>query len=566
MMKASGTWGRLYAVIEAELRSLARQKTPFVLRTAYAALAALIILQMGTTRIPGGSGQALPMLAYQAFATVARSQIGLALLAGALLGVASAYSERHNRTLGLLVLSQLSPLEVMLGKLLALLGLVATVLIGGLPVFAIIGWAGGLDYDWLAALGVLTVVLAAQGIATGLACGFHWRSGTGAAFAAIGLLAVPFIFVRITDMGCCLLLSFQLFGSGALAMEYVALQGQLPRQTSGVVELGIVMSLVWTAVMIYLGSRELPKAAAKGAGRGLRGAFEKLDAYFEEINIGNIRFGSGQPRPPRGNPVAWLGNISAGLALPQYGFRLLTAALLLGCWSLVLVLDGGRWAGPVTLFWAGVATVLALAAGAATFGEEKARGNLPLLLVTPMSARSILVGKLYITLRLLLMVGLPLAALLAYWRMLDHSFSWQQQPFLVFFLSGPVCGYLLARHLSLVLSSSLRAGFGAALVLAGLLTLFNLGRQAFWHTDLGVAVAAVAVVAALVVGLWARVRRRYGTALVALLAAVGTALAAFSGVVGWGLTEWHPLVPLAVALFIDVYTRSTFDSALGRSS
>ena len=219
----------------------------------------------------------------------------------------------------------------------------------------------------------------------------------------------------------------------------------------------------------------------------------------------------------------------------------------------------------MTVFWAGAVTVLALTAGAATFGEEKARGNLPLLLVTPMSAREILVGKLYITLRLLLMIGLPVVALLAFWGSIDRWLPWQWRPFLVFFLAGPVCGYLLARHLSLVLSSSLRAGFGAALVLAGLLTLFNLNRQPLGHNVLDFSVVAVVAATALVVGRWANARRRSGTALVAYLAALGIALAGLSGVTGWGLRQWHPLVPLAAALFIDLYTLRSFDRALGRS-
>ncbi len=556
---------RVRAVIQGELRSLARQKTPFVLRTAYAALAAAIILQMGgSIRAPGMSGQVLAMLAYQAFSSVAFAQTFLAMLAGALLGVASAWSERHNKTLGLLVLSQLTAREVMLGKLCALLGLVALVLIGALPVFAIIGWAGGLDYGWLAALGLLTLVLAGLGVSTGLALGFHYRSGIGAVLASVALLALPLVAARVLPDAGCLTFPLSLVGSIGQAIQEVASQGQ-GQGDGGTVVLGILVALVWIVMMVRVGSQALVRSAAGGEGRGLRGEFEKLDAFFEGINVGGIRLTSGKHRPPRGNPVAWLGRTSAGLGLPHYGFRLLAAALLLSCWSLVLVLDGGRWAGPVKLFWGGVVTVVALAAGAATFGEEKARGNLALLLATPLSAHAILRGKFYVTLRLLLVIGLPVGAILYFWVSVAGWMAWDWRAFWVYVLAGPVCGYLLARHLSLVLASSLRAGFAAALVLAGLVLFWGFGRHPFWWGASGVATVFGIFSAAVATGVWANARRRPGTALVAFLAALATVFAVGPGRMGLPFGQLHPVVPLAAALCIELYTTRVFDRSLGRS-
>ena len=555
---------RIQAVIQAELRSLARQKTPFVLRTAYAALAAAIILQFGWIQVPGTTGQTMASASYRAFFSMAWIQMILAMFVGAMLGVASAYSERHNRTLGLLVLSQLAPGEVMLGKLLALLGLVMSVMLGALPVFAIIGWAGGLEYGWLGALALLTGVVAAQGIAVGLAAGFRWRSGTGAAFAAVILLATLTFLSRLMDPSC-LTTPLYLLSHVDWAMQKVATQGQVPEEDR-IFGLGLLVSLAWTALMMRVGSQALPRAAAGGGGRGLRGVFEKLDAFFEDINVGGIRLGSGQPRPPRGNPVAWLGRTSAGLGLPQYGFRLLTLALLLSCWSLVLVLDGGRWARPVILFWAGVVTVMGLAAGAATFGEEKARGNFGVLLSTPLSARAILRGKLLITLRLVLVVGTPVVALLAFWGSVDRWMPWEWQPFVVYFLAGPVCGYLLARHLSLLLVSSLRASVGAGLLLASMLLLLNLGQHPFWQRNPDVvAIGGVltAIAAAVGIGVWAERKKRPGIALVAFLAALATVLAAISGMLDLRLGEWQPWVPLMAALGIDRYTVRAFDRVFG---
>ena len=504
--------GRIRAVVRGEMRSLARQRTPFVMRTIYGALVAAVVLLAigGATASPGtfSSGQMLAIRAYGAFSAVASGQMLLAALLGAIVGVVSAHGERQNRTLGLLVLSQLRPGEVILGKLAALLGLVASILIAGVPVFAILGWAGGLDYRWLGWLAALTLAAAAQGIATGLALGFRWRSALGAAFTSLLLMVAPIVLAwgfgydRLDDFHIGLLASV------GLAMNAIAEQSQETEALADI-KLGIAVALGWTAAMVAVGCDALPRAAAAGAGRGLRGVFEKLDRGFEAINIGGIRLGSGRTRGPRGNPVAWLESLNAGLGLPQYGLRLLTAALVLSSWSLVLVIDGGRWAAPVTFFWGGALILVALAAGASAFGEERARHCLPVLLATPLTGRLILRGKLLTSLRLLFVTALPIALILMVYDSLYGFRGWQAQEFLVYCLAGPVCGYLLARHMSLVMTSTLRAGIAGAVLLVALLLFFGL-LQAF--------------------------------------------------------DSLHPAVPLAVALLIDRFSVFTFDRTLGRST
>ncbi|MEM7354208.1 MAG: hypothetical protein AAF657_25615 [Acidobacteriota bacterium] len=476
-MRRDHSLPRIRAVVQGEMRSLARVRAPFVLRTLYGALvAANVLLALRTAAFIGpsgmSSGQRLAFEAYNAFYSVAAGQAMLAAILGAIVGVVSANSERRNQTLGLLVLSQLRPFEVILGKLTALLGLVVQVLIAGVPVFAVIGWAGGLDYRWLGWLTILTLALAAQGICTGLALGFRWRSALGAVFAALLLMVVPILaasgsFGQIDSAPLRLVISF------GLAVVGVASQGQDPEALT-MVQTGLVVSLVWTVVMAVIASRALPRAAAAGEGRGLRGLFERLDRFFEAINVGGIRLGSGLQRGPRGNPVTWLEGLNAGLGLPQYGLRLLTAALLLACWSLVLVLDGGRWAGPVALFWGAGLVLVALSSGAATFGEEKARHCLGTLLATPMTARTILRGKLLTAAKLLAVTAIPIVLIAVVYESLYGFRSWDSQRLLAYALAGPLCGYLLARHMSLVLASTLRAGIAAAALLAALLLGFSL--------------------------------------------------------------------------------------------
>ena len=116
---------RVRAVAAREIRELARSRTPFVLRTIFGLLMGVFVFGpfMSLLTSPRVYGSTLAFQTHFVFRTAAYLQGPLLMLLGVVLGVASATSEKRNRTLGLLVLSRLRGWEVVAGKTLALLAL-----------------------------------------------------------------------------------------------------------------------------------------------------------------------------------------------------------------------------------------------------------------------------------------------------------------------------------------------------------------------------------------------------------------------------------------------------------
>jgi ABC-type transport system involved in cytochrome c biogenesis permease component len=141
-----GSLRRVRAVAVRELRDLGRSRTPFVLRLTFAAvIGAILTLALNPLAARNGGEMEPEMLAFMTagvFKGVVYFQTFVVLLIGAMLGVISSTAERSNKTLGLIVLSRLRAGEVVVGKLLALLGLMVMVLLAAVPLFALLGWGG----------------------------------------------------------------------------------------------------------------------------------------------------------------------------------------------------------------------------------------------------------------------------------------------------------------------------------------------------------------------------------------------------------------------------------------
>lgn len=566
------SYDRIRAVVRGELRGLARRKTPFALRTLYAALVALGVLAPGwalfqLTDAGGLSGESMAQLGAGLFFYVVVVQVTLAAILGVLLGVASIASERRNKTLGLLVLSQLTGQEIVYGKLAAVLVLVLTVLLAGLPVFALLGWVGGVDYYWLLLLGLYTPVVAALGASAGLYFGLRFESVVAAGAAALGALAIPVLLVAASEptAGCFGLLGW-LVASPARGIVAVAEQGR--SAGSDAVFFGQGISLLFFTVLSRASVVVVPQAASAAPGQGLRGVFERLDAFFEEINAGGIRFELGGDGAPRGNPVAWLTRTSSGIGLVRYGLRVMVGALVILLALVLFNLDNTR-TGLVTGFWILAGIGVPLIVGATAFGDEKARKTLGVLLATPLTAGAILRGKVSVFLRLLLMLALPTFIFLNLMAQIDPSAGETLILVTITLLGEAFLVYALALFYSVVLASPLRAGVATVAVLVVVHAFFLVSSQ-------GVAIEGGAWLwaGAAAAAVWATWKRRPGFGLTVFVAILAWAL---------GLLELRGLreifsakdpeatltvgIPkvLALALFVFAYTVFAFDRALGRT-
>ena len=590
--EAADPFERIHAVVQAEMRSLGRQKTPFVLRTVYAALVASGVVTVGgalsSFLSSGWSGESMANLGRQVFGFVVMAQSVLTVLLAVLLAVGSIQGERRNKTLGLLVLSQLSSRDVVLGKFLAVVALVLVVVLAGLPVFALLGWAGGVDYAWLAVLGLYTPVLAGLGAATGLYFGLRYHSAVAAGTAALAVLSIPVLAaVGAEDVsggvGCvgCIGPLRWILGSAAWGVFVLAQQDGTGTGCAWI-SLGIGTCLTFTWLLNRASVRILPEAAAASPGRGLRGVFEDLDDDFESINVGGIRFELGGDGSPRGNPVAWLTRTSSGIGLVRYSFRVMVAALLLTLTG-VVVAAVGTWSTPLTAAWAVACLAVPLVVGATAFGSEKAHQTLGVLLATPLSAAAILRGKLYVFLRVLFLLSLPSLIFLSLMGEVDPRAAGNLTELTLVLLAEAFLIYFVTLFFSLVLATPLRAGVAAVAVLGGAHVLFLSVRLSFMSSGGIWEQARVwmlpSIVAVFLVGIWATAKRHTGVGLAALLATAAMLLGListgrwFSSLdllpvkVRFASIEAAPIAVmiLAAAVLVAAYTWRFFDRALGRS-
>jgi ABC-type transport system involved in multi-copper enzyme maturation permease subunit len=563
---------RVAAVIAREMRALARYRTPFVLRTVYAVListpVASFVADFGDqTR---WTGEQMAYFGYQTFGILVWFQCFLAVALGILMGVVSVSVERRERTLGLVMLSQVRPRELILGKLTALLALLSTVLLAGLPVYALVGWAGGLDYFWFACLVLLSAMLATLGIVAGLAASVALRNGFAAVLGAGVLVVAPIVFGLIWHQALA-------SGQPDLPSRLLASVGWL---TASVAQQDADDGLFWSAIDVLaisamiaalfgIAVRRLPRAASAREGSGLRGAFEKLDRFYESINVGGIRFGRDR-RSLTGDPVSWLTRTTSGTALMRYGFRIAAVATILSLVSVPWLLFEGSQELIWFLFGAGLVVAM-LSLGAGSLGDEKARRSLGVLLATPLTAAQILHGKMRAALPVLLAAMVPAAVFLVFGPLVEPRGLSDLVQGIAFVLAEGLCGFFLAMHVSLHVSTSLRAGIAGALALMAVHVAFAWAASKAGSGD-GAVVTLFALVAA-GVGVWASQYRRPMARFAALLV---VAVSVHGLLLRWlemldfdllGEPVFAVLLTLllTVAATSYVHARLVFDQVLGRT-
>ncbi len=556
---------RIAAVIVREMRALARYRTPFVLRTVYGALIAMPVVMMLSNNSRQWNGADLANLGYQAFTILVWFQSFLALALGGLMGVVSIVVERRERTLGLVMLSPVKPAELVLGKLTALMALLSTVLLAGLPVYALVGWAGGVDYLWFACLVLLSVALAVLGIAAGLVGGLIVRNGFGAVLCTGVLLFGPMIAGVIaleTTSDNTPDLTARVFAGALWLASTVAFQGGDDSIASA---FDIVTMAAMIGALLLYAIQILPRAATAREGKGLRGIFENLDRFFERINFGGIRFGQ-EGRSLTGDPVSWLTRTTSGTALVRYSFRLAAAMLIVALVSIVLLLFDD-WISLSWVFFGAALILTMLALGATGLGDEKARRSLQVLLATPLTAAQILHGKMRAALPAALAVSIPAVVFIAFsWLLEPRHFDEVTAVGGAIFVEG-LCGYFLALYLSLHMASSLRAGVAAALVLAAIHVLFSLVMA---MSDKSFSSAISLSLIAIAVSCWPQQGRKKAVRAAALLFALVTGVAAL-----WPRFDvsllfdemsaiFFVLLP-ATSVLAYLQTRRDFDRVLGRT-
>ncbi len=176
-----------------ELAICPRRKQFFIARTAYGAILLLLLctawlVVTGTQYIRDVGDSARFGAAW--FQIAAPLQVILAIFTSALVAAASICQEKDKRTFDLLLVTDLTNSELVLGKLLSSLVTLFAAFVGGIPVYFFAGLLGGISYGQIMRVTLVTVVALLGGGSLGALIAF-WREKT---VQAITLTAMGVVF------------------------------------------------------------------------------------------------------------------------------------------------------------------------------------------------------------------------------------------------------------------------------------------------------------------------------------------------------------------------------------
>ena len=203
-------------VFTREVAIAPRRTRIYVARTAYGI--GLLILMSTAWLVLTGTQVVRDVGDLARFGTIllqilAPLQLALAVFFSAMLSASAVSQEKDRKTLILLLLTNLSNSELVLGKLFASLLHVLVLAAGALPLFMLATWFGGVSLDQVARVFVVTVV-------TVMACGSLgsvialWREKTFQALAMTVLVLVLWLGV------------WEMIGSGALGARWLGVDVQ----------------------------------------------------------------------------------------------------------------------------------------------------------------------------------------------------------------------------------------------------------------------------------------------------------------------------------------------------
>ncbi len=409
-------------VFSREVVTAPRRTRLYVSRAAYvSALWVLVctawLLLAGTQLIRNPSDMA--RFGAILFQILAPLQLALALFFSALAAASSVALEKDRRTLELLLLTNLTNSELVLGKLLASLLNVFVLLAASLPLFMFSASFGGVSFGQIARAFAVTLATAAAAGSLGSMLAL-WREKTFQTLAltvlvlvfwlALGEAWAAGVFARlspslaaesasaVSPWRAILAAARPLVGTSggsALARDAVGLYVLLALLASMVVNaLSILLVRVWNP------SREARPTAAAEEPESIWGLTEESVALARQRAARSVHASGGKVRPVWDNPIIW-----REIMTWAYGRRVLAirlAYLVLGGLAALALWSMLRSGAPlaaasgalvlVPLFVLSLVLVNAQAVTSMT-SERDARA-LDLLLVTDLTAKEFVFGKL----------------------------------------------------------------------------------------------------------------------------------------------------------------------------
>jgi ABC-type transport system involved in multi-copper enzyme maturation permease subunit len=330
----------------------------------------------------------------QYFAIIAVAQLSLALMAAPAATAGAFSTEMAHGHVSLMLVTGMTAREIVFGTLCARLLQIVGVVICIVPVLALASNLGGIAPGELVELEVVTVGCAVLGSTLGLTLSIGARRLHEALMATYVLLmgwvlAFPIlIMIRLTSLGRFLPGSLQLV-AWAINPYRLVLE---PLQSPGAyrpyaVWIFLVCSVGLSVALGCLATWQLRRTTLKGPGRPQqRSPLARLASFWPGVSLDS-------------HPVFWRECRSHH---PSRWFRLLWGLYVAGALSFTVmaVIEYSAQPTPRTAwpalfngFQASVGLLLLSLITPAALAEERARGSLEVLLSTPLSSRSIVLGK-----------------------------------------------------------------------------------------------------------------------------------------------------------------------------
>jgi hypothetical protein len=331
------------------------------------------------------------------FRVLAYVQLTLLLFFSALSAASTISLEKDRRTFLLILLTDLRNYEIVLGKLLGSLLPIGLLLGGSIPVFALLMILGGIDsYQIAGVMLVLGTTALAAGSLGGLVA--LWREKTFQALAMTVLFLVLYLCLvqavallpYLTDR-----LDEAAINAAQTALDPFRALGQVlnpPPEMNGL-----------TAALGYAGALWVVSTLLNGCGIVmLRKWNPSGEPIMQREVVGatpvepdRIHAAPGRARPVWVNPILW-----REIATYAYGRRplMVKAAYfvilaLVGYYAL-FVMERREWAAAYGLVPIGILSLLLIAAQAVTsITSERDLGSLDLLVITDLSPREFITGK-----------------------------------------------------------------------------------------------------------------------------------------------------------------------------
>jgi ABC-type transport system involved in multi-copper enzyme maturation permease subunit len=381
------------AIVQRDMQSWPRRKWFYVRRMGFVVLGGLMVIWgLFTGLITQTSTMGL-----QIFQSLSQTVLfGTCILSGLVAGTAIV-QEKSERTLGLLLITDITPGQHIVGRFLSSTAVMLITVLSAFPMFVLTASLGGVSPWQITGAFILILAASILGVALGLLAASV--TGTERSFIATQLTILAAVFVLL-PLGAWILLDYLKIPYGTFLdmISPFRVMAHLSRDTAILPAIRTLAFSVGTTVpCLWLARMALFRSLERGGSPSL---LQRLRSCRAARRIGL----TGSPGPIMGNPIRWR-DLHFQCGAPRTELLRITflfVPTVIGCTMIIMLCSGERdpKAHLTAYAWViGITTLLVfglLAAyrAARAFNSEKLARTNELLLTTDLSVHEIIGGKM----------------------------------------------------------------------------------------------------------------------------------------------------------------------------